>query len=418
MSLDTTIEPKYQPHTFQKTPIDLDANRLYRCATHAILRGDKSLAHRLLLTLAHLHPDQSFYWSLLGWTVESPYASRAYFIRALKANPLDISAQQGLDWADRGCVGYEPDISFQEISGLDETIGKYASSQQAIADGPTALANPLLTTLPISISLLALIYLAGITLAETITTIYAPVFGLVLHSILFLVLIINGALFATGEGQKMFWVLSIAPLIRIESLSIPFADYQTYTWFAIVGAPLFLAALIVYLETKKEPFPALQTWPRLIYLRLFPNKWIPTLEGIDRAALQVIIGLLGIGLGYIEFLILRPQPIVNQLDFGNILVPALILIIFTGLLEEVIFRGMMQSVFMSCLGKYRGLFYMASLFAVLHIGNHSWADVLFVFIVALIFGIVVWRTRSLVGVTIAHGLTNITLFLVLPFLIR
>jgi hypothetical protein len=41
-----------------------------------------------------------------------------------------------------------------------------------------------------------------------------------------------------------------------------------------------------------------------------------------------------------------------------------------------------------------------------------------VFTVALLFGWVAEATWSLLGVTLAHGLTNIVLFLVMPFLAR
>jgi len=49
--------------------------------------------------------------------------------------------------------------------------------------------------------------------------------------------------------------------------------------------------------------------------------------------------------------------------------------------------------------------------------RRSLLDVLFVGVVGLFFGWVVHRTRSLLGVTLAHGLTNIILFLVMPFVL-
>ena len=63
-----------------------------------------------------------------------------------------------------------------------------------------------------------------------------------------------------------------------------------------------------------------------------------------------------------------------------------------------------------------GLVYVSALFAVLHIGHLSVADVMFVFLVGLVFASLVRRTGSLFGVTLAHGATNIGLFLVFPFL--
>ena len=71
----------------------------------------------------------------------------------------------------------------------------------------------------------------------------------------------------------------------------------------------------------------------------------------------------------------------------------------------------------SAWGEYSAFVYVSILFAVLHIGYNSLADILFVFIVGFAFGLIVLRTGSLLGVTIAHGLTNTVLFLVVPFLI-
>ena len=42
-------------------------------------------------------------------------------------------------------------------------------------------------------------------------------------------------------------------------------------------------------------------------------------------------------------------------------------------------------------------------------------DVLFVFAVGILFGEIVRRGGSILGVTLAHGITNVTLFLVMPY---
>jgi len=131
---------------------------------------------------------------------------------------------------------------------------------------------------------------------------------------------------------------------------------------------------------------------------------------------QVVIGLSGEGLGFVEYLILKPQPLVESFSLKTIWLPALILLVFTGFLEELIFRGLMQRASVNTLKKY-GPVYISLLFAVLHIGYKSWVDLAFVFLVGFAFSIVVERTRSLVGVTVAHGLTNISLFLVFPFVV-
>jgi len=39
-----------------------------------------------------------------------------------------------------------------------------------------------------------------------------------------------------------------------------------------------------------------------------------------------------------------------------------------------------------------------------------------VFAIALLYGWVVRRTGSIIGVSVSHGITNITLFLLIPFI--
>ena len=106
----------------------------------------------------------------------------------------------------------------------------------------------------------------------------------------------------------------------------------------------------------------------------------------------------------------------DEFSFEAIWLPALILIVFTGVLEEIIFRGIIQQASLATYGRF-GIFFVAVLFAILHIGWGSLLDVVFVFGVALVFGIVTQRTGSLLGVTISHSLTNICLFLIFPFLL-
>ncbi len=136
----------------------------------------------------------------------------------------------------------------------------------------------------------------------------------------------------------------------------------------------------------------------------------------NKFPLQILIGLTGIGLGYIEYYILRPKSLVTTLRLESIWLPALILLIFTGLLEEIIFRGMLQYNAERVLGR-NALLYTSLVFTILHLGYKSMPDLAFVFIVALFFAWVVRRSGSILGVTLAHGLINITLFLIYPFIL-
>ncbi len=238
-----------------------------------------------------------------------------------------------------------------------------------------------------------LVYLAAIAIAEAVTTFSLPQAGMVLHGFLLVALLSHAALFARGPRQRLLITLVLAPLIRLMSLSLPLPRFAFLYWYVVIGAPLFLA---VFLTMRVVGFTGNK-------IGLTVRAWF----------FQVIFGLTGFGLGYIEYLILRPDPLVEALSWEQLWLPALILFIFTGFLEEVIFRGVIQRSAMESLGRYAP-FYVAALFAILHLGYRSALDVFFVFGVALMFGAMVARTGSILGVTLSHGLTNISLYLIIP----
>jgi LysM repeat protein len=128
-----------------------------------------------------------------------------------------------------------------------------------------------------------------------------------------------------------------------------------------------------------------------------------------------LLALSGLGFGVAEYFILRPEPLIDELSWRSAALPALILLVGTGFNEEFVFRGVMQSACRQTFGKL-SILYVAVVFAILHLGYKSVSDVVFVFVVGLLFGWLVARTRSLLGVTLSHGITNIALYLVVPFL--
>ncbi|MGA9348528.1 MAG: CPBP family glutamic-type intramembrane protease [Anaerolineae bacterium] len=282
------------------------------------------------------------------------------------------------------------------------------SETRGQGDGETrSKADPLLVTLspglpvsgspllPVTLSPLqvALGYLGVLSVAEVLTALLAPQGGLALYGILLVILLLHTALTWEHPSHGLLLSLTFAPLIRLLSLSLPLAGLPLLYWYFIISVPLVVAAVIA--------------------LRTLGFSW--TRVGLNLRALpiQFLVGLTGLAFGYIEYQILRPGPLAKALTWEQLWIPVLILLVSTGFVEELIFRGVMQQAATEALGRY-GILYVAVLFAVLHVGYKSLLDVLFVFGVALFFGWVVARTSSILGVTLSHGLTNIVLFLVVP----
>jgi membrane protease YdiL (CAAX protease family) len=247
--------------------------------------------------------------------------------------------------------------------------------------------------------LLAAGYLAALAVAEIVTVFLAPRAGIGLHLAVLLLLLAYAARCLDANDLDMrhrLWVsLALIPLIRIVSLILPLSGFAPVYRFLFTSIPLFVAVYLV--------------------MRLLALSWDEV--GVHRRGLprQLAIAPLGLGLGAVEYLILSPEPLIAELTLQQFWWPALILLVSTGFLEEWLFRGVLQSAAVETLGPARGVVYVALLFAALHLGYRSPADFLFVLGVGLLFGWIAWRTRSIVAVTLAHGLTNVTLFLIMPF---
>lgn len=217
--------------------------------------------------------------------------------------------------------------------------------------------------------------------------------GMAAHVCLLAVLLAHATAAFGTKDYPLYVVLALAPLIRILSLSLPLARFPLVYWYVLTGVPILAAAAVAaYLAGIR------------------PAECGFKLGG----ALGLPVALSGVPLGLAEFFILRPSALVSSPAWGDWMGPALILMIFTGFTEELVFRGLMQSAARRALGDAQGLFFVASVFAVLHITHLSLLDVLFVFGVALFFGWVVKKEGSILGVSVAHGLTNVGLYILWP----
>ena len=238
-------------------------------------------------------------------------------------------------------------------------------------------------------------FLVAVTLAETLTALADTRFGLVLHALLLIGLLALSAVVPSEAGRKLALALTLAPLIRLLSLALPLTRLPQMAWYALVALPLFMATRLIAREGKlSRQSLGLVAGPVMIELMLM---------------------LFGVGLGLVEYLILQPKALTAAPSVSFFVLSALSLFIFTGFFEELIFRGLLQTLSAPVLGRW-ALLYVSLLFGALHIGHLSLVDVVFVSLIGLLFAYFVRWGKSILGVTLAHGLTNTTLFLIAPTL--
>ncbi|MFC2034406.1 hypothetical protein ACFLTT_03290 [Chloroflexota bacterium] len=138
-----------------------------------------------------------------------------------------------------------------------------------------------------------LIYLLAIIIAESVTNIINPTWGMLCHIILLFAIIVHSALSVRQVYWKLLLSISLVPLIRIVSLSMPLAHIPQIWWYIVIYLPLLLAAITVIriLGIKIEDIG--------IRLRFVP--------------IQLLVALSGVLLGLIEYLILKPESVL--IDF-------------------------------------------------------------------------------------------------------
>lgn len=129
-----------------------------------------------------------------------------------------------------------------------------------------------------------------------------------------------------------------------------------------------------------------------------------------------LIGLaIGIPLGAGEYLVLHPMPAFPSFEVKYLLRDLVYMLLFVGLAEELLFRGLIQQDVTEAFGWKWGLFAASALFAVMHLTWRSIPELGFVFLAGLILGALYLKTKSLVAPIVAHGINNVMLVAVLPY---
>ncbi len=239
-------------------------------------------------------------------------------------------------------------------------------------------------------------YLISIIVAEVLTAYSNVLIGLVIHSIILSVLLVHASMETDYNFSNLLTCMIVIPMIRIIGLTMPLLQVPSLFWFPVIAIPLFVSAIFIIRVQKVTP----------IDLGL-------TLGNIP---VQLLIGATGIILGFVEYQVLHPKPLISYFSIESVLFAGIILLISTGFAEELLFRGIIQRNAENLFGKLFGLLYASLLFTSLHIGWQSIIDLFFVFGVAIFYGYMFQRTRSLFGITLSHGISNAVLFLVMPFI--
>jgi len=233
------------------------------------------------------------------------------------------------------------------------------------------------------------------TIAELFITFTTPLAAMGLHVTVMFVLLYNVLHTVNPIRRRLQTVLLLVPLTRILFLALPLTNLSRVYSSLAISIPLFIAIMMIIWQ---------ESWSREELGFTF-NHW----------PLQTVTAISGLGFGLLQYHLIRPEAFTTELTWQAALVPALILMVSTGYLDELMFRGLIQNAALPILGHWPSILFVASLFAILNLSYLPLLGVLLVFMIGVIFGLVVAHSRSIVGVTLAHGIMNIMLFLIWPY---
>lgn len=203
------------------------------------------------------------------------------------------------------------------------------------------------------------------------------------------------SLSAIFVSNRTYPALMLLPLFRLLNVAMPVFFNLTLYSYAMVYAPMFIPIYLIL----KEKFI---TWPEAGLT--FKRFWF---------FLPISMSL-GLALGWGEYLVLRPQLLTVGNDPQNIIILVITMIFFVGVVEEFVFRSSLQTVLQERIGLKAGLVLTSIIFGFMHSGYHLPLELLYVTLAGLAFGLLFWFSKSLPVIALAHGVTNISLFLLAP----
>lgn len=217
----------------------------------------------------------------------------------------------------------------------------------------------------------------------------------VVYTLLLLALSFSAAVAKQQEVRKINQAFLLLPIFRLVNLSIPiFLKVNIYS-FVFIYASLAMSAIIaithqnVVFETKRDTFRKI--W---IYLPF-----------------SVLVALV---FAEAEYMLIGARPLIPNISHVNLLELIVIMIFVVGLVEELIFRAILQTRLEEFLGPAAGILLVSLLFGVMHSGYGTPYEMGLTFLLGCFLGYCFYKTRCLPLVIMINGLTNVFLFGIIP----
>jgi membrane protease YdiL (CAAX protease family) len=185
------------------------------------------------------------------------------------------------------------------------------------------------------------------------------------------------------------WVMSFPLILVIPTLPL-------YLWAAFYGVMFIpIIAIVAHRKLSRHDL-GLTGGRRLTYLIPFGT-------------------LVGVGLGLIEYAILANNALIPNASASELIRLSVVMIFFVALVEELLFRVLLQPQLIERSGAVVGILITSVLFCALHAIYGNVYELLFTAGAGVVFGVAFYKTKNLPFVVTIHAVDDILLFGVLPF---
>jgi uncharacterized protein len=217
------------------------------------------------------------------------------------------------------------------------------------------------------------------------------------YILLLLILSLSTAITKKQEVREIHQAFLLLPIFRLVSFSMPiFLKNDLYS-FVFIYAPLTIP-LVIATANQKIMYEKKRDTLRKIWIYL---------------PLSVLAGL---AFGEAEYLLIGNRALIPDLSTENVLVFIIIMIFIVGLVEELIFRAILQTRLEEFLGPAGGIFLASLLFGIMHSSYGNPLEMACTFLLGGFLGYCFYRTRSLPFIIMINGLVNVFLFGIIPHL--
>lgn len=218
--------------------------------------------------------------------------------------------------------------------------------------------------------------------------------ALLLYAGTFLLLTLISIFVNNQEIQDICQVFLLLPILRFINFSAPMFLKNPLLSFVFIYAPITIPISIIVI---RQHFTNEQLGLK------FKNLWY-------YFPVSIFIGfILGVG----ESSIMKVTPFIPDLSGLNLL-KLIIVMLFVGIIEEIIFRSILQTKLEEIFGKLSGLILASLIFGFMNSGYGTLYEVFYAFSVGLLIGYIFQKTKSLAFIALVHSFIGIFSVGVIP----